>query len=91
MADYAHYGDCTYFGNDCSIVLFAGDFSTEPDKNGQYGLETTDKLVFDVSDDLSTITPRTGFGLWVLVKKKCYALWCYPLLSGRYGRHREDA
>lgn len=91
VADYAHYGDCTYFGNDCSIVLFAGDFSTEPDKNGQYGLETTDKLVFDVSDDLSTITPRTGFGLWVLVKKKCYALWCYPLLSGRYGRHREDA
>lgn len=69
VADYAHYGDCTYFGNDCSIVLFAGDFSTEPDKNGQYGLETTDKLVFDVSDDLSTITPRTGFGLWVLVKK----------------------
>lgn len=21
VADYAHYGDCTYFGNDCSIVL----------------------------------------------------------------------
>lgn len=69
VADYAHYGDVNYYGDDCSIVLFAGDFSTKPDNNGQYGLETTDKLVFDVSDDLSTITPRTGFGLWVLAKE----------------------
>lgn len=24
----------------------------------------TDSLVFDVSDDLTTLTPRSGFGLW---------------------------
>lgn len=69
VSDYTHYGDVSYFGYDCSIVLFAGEFSTKPDKNGQYDLETTDKLVFDVSDDLTTITPRTGFGLWVLNKE----------------------
>lgn len=40
-----------------TIVLFAGDM---------YGqqLETIDRLVFNVSDDLSTITAQTGFGAY---------------------------
>ena len=65
LGDYAKYGEVNYYGEDCSVVVFSGDFSTQPDADGQYGLETTDQLVFDVSDDLSTLTPRTGFGLWV--------------------------
>lgn len=66
IGDYAKYGEVNYYGEDCSVVVFSGDFSTQPDADGQYGLETTDQLVFDVSDDLSTLTPRTGFGLWVI-------------------------
>ena len=82
VSDYTHYGDVSYFGYDCSIVLFAGEFSTKPDKNGQYALETTDKLVFDVSDDLSTITPRTGFGLWVFDKKTASSFGCVKFYQG---------
>lgn len=65
VSDYTQYGEVTYYGEGCSVVLFAGDFSTTSGTDGQYGLETTDQLVFDVSDDLTTLTPRTGFGLWV--------------------------
>ncbi len=74
--DYAKYGDVSYYGQDCSVVLLAGDFSSQPDASGQHGLETTDQLVFDVSDDLTTLTPRTGFGLWVLTKKDCTPYGC---------------
>lgn len=42
---------------DYTLVLFAGDM---------YGqqLETVDKLIFKVSDDLSTLTSQTGYGAY---------------------------
>jgi len=70
---YTLYGDMNYYGEQCFIALLAGDFDTTPDENGQYGLYMTDSLVFDVSDDFTTLTPRTGFGLWALTESDGYS------------------
>lgn len=61
---YTLYADWTYHGDPCFIALLSGDFDTTPNENGNYGLNMTDSLVFDVDDNLNTLTPRTGFGLW---------------------------
>lgn len=61
---YTLFGKMSYYGTECFIALLAGEFSSTPDAQGQYGLSMTDSLVFDVSDNLTTLTPRTGFGLW---------------------------
>ncbi|MGI6223146.1 MAG: hypothetical protein ACOYJG_06030 [Prevotella sp.] len=67
--EYTQYGKMTYFGTECDIVLFAGNFADEPDETGQYPLYTVSELVFDVSDDLSTLTPRTGFGCFAFTSE----------------------
>lgn len=64
MSDYAVLGTMTYYGSEIYLAVFSGQFSEQPDANGQYGLETVDELVFDVSDDLSTLVPRTGYGCY---------------------------
>lgn len=61
---YTVYGNLNYYGAPCFVAVLAGNFETTPDNEGQYGLNMTDSLVFDVSDDLTTLTPRSGFGLW---------------------------
>lgn len=78
--DYTSYGSLSYMGDDCAVVLFSGDFVMQP--NGQYGLETKDKLVFDVSDDLTTLTPRSGFGVWVLSKTDSEVYGCINYYQG---------
>ena len=62
ISDYAQVGTMSHYGDPVTLVLFAGNFSDTPNASGQYGLSTVDELIFDVSDDLSTLTPRTGFG-----------------------------
>lgn len=64
QSDYCVYGTMTYYGSPIYLALFAGQFSETPDAQGQYGLYTVDNLVFDVSDDLTTLTPRTGYGCY---------------------------
>lgn len=64
---YTPVGAMTYYGSDVTMVLFSGDWAK--DQNNEYYLETQSQLVFDVNDDLSTITARTGFG--------CYAFYDY--------------
>lgn len=62
--DYCVYGTMNYQGEPIYLALFAGQFTETPNEQGQYGLNTVDNLVFDVSDDLTTITPRTGYGCY---------------------------
>ena len=62
ISDYTSVGTLYYYGSEVKLALFAGNFAEEPNEQGQYGLETVDELVFDVSDDFSTLTPRTGYG-----------------------------
>ena len=62
--DYCVYGTMMYYGSPIYLALFAGQFSETPDAQGQYGLYTVDNLIFDVSDDLTTLTPRTGYGCY---------------------------
>lgn len=65
--DYNVLGEMD-FGNDrIYVVLVAGDFSEVPDKDGNYLLYQEKQLVFDVSDDCTELTPRTGYG--------CYGLY----------------
>ncbi len=64
QADYTVVGETTYYGSPIYMALFAGDFGETPDEYGQYAVETIDQLVFDVTEDLSTITARTGFGCY---------------------------
>lgn len=65
--DYNVLGEMD-FGNDrIYVVLISGDFSEVPDKDGNYLLYQEKKLVFDVSDDGTELTPRTGYG--------CYGLY----------------
>lgn len=66
--DYTELGEMSYYGEQIYVILLAGEFSTVPDKDGVYPLYMEDKLVFDVSDDGTTLTPRTGYGaygMWV--------------------------
>ena len=60
--DYTELGKMLYFGDSLYVVLVAGDFSTVPTDEGSYPLYMEEELVFDVSDDGTTLTPRTGFG-----------------------------
>ena len=62
--DYCVFGTISYQGEAVYLAFLAGQFSETPDIQGQYGLNTVDKLVFDVSDDLTTLTPRTGYGCY---------------------------
>lgn len=64
--DYTLLGDYTYYGSQLYVVLLAGDFSSVPDENGVYPLYMEDELVFDVSEDGTTLTPRTGYGAYAL-------------------------
>ena len=64
MDDFCVLGTMLYYGSPIYLAVFAGDFSTEPDMMGQYALETVNELVFDVSDDFMTLTPRTGYGCY---------------------------
>ena len=63
--------DCTllakvkYQGNDCNVILVCGNFEDEPDLQGNYSMRQLEELVFDVTDDLSVITPRSGYGNYV--------------------------
>lgn len=66
--DYTELGEMSYYGEQIYVILLAGEFSTVPDKDGVYPLYMESKLVFDVSDDGTTLTPRTGYGaygMWV--------------------------
>ena len=78
--EYTKYADMSYFGDDCAVTLFSGDFTLQPD--GQYGLETKEELVFDVSDDLTTLTPRSGFGVWVFDKADSSVKGCINYYQG---------
>lgn len=62
--DYTELGEMSYYGDQIYVILLAGEFSTVPDKDGVYPLYMEDKLVFDVSDDGTTLTPRTGYGAY---------------------------
>lgn len=62
--DYCVFGTIEYHGEAVYLALFAGQFSETPDIQGQYALNTVENLVFDVSDDLTTLTPRTGYGCY---------------------------
>ena len=64
MEGYCVLGTMLYYGSPIYLAVFAGDFSAEPDAMGQYVLETVNELVFDVSDDFMTLTPRTGYGCY---------------------------
>lgn len=78
--DYTRYGEMTYYGASCAVVLFSGDFITT--STGQSGLETKEQLVFDVSDDLTTLTPRSGFGLWAFDKSDGSVVGCLNYYQG---------
>lgn len=60
---YTQLGSISYYGSTMAIVLFAGQMEWDEEEQ-QYGLVTDDELVFDVSDDLKTLTPRTGYGAY---------------------------
>lgn len=64
ISSYTSAGTMEYYGSNLTLALFSGNFSDTPDANGQYALETISELVFDVSEDLSTITSRSGFGCY---------------------------
>lgn len=60
---YTELGTITYYGSTMAIVLFAGQMKWSEEEQ-QYGLVSEDKLVFDVADDMKTLTPRTGYGAY---------------------------
>lgn len=64
LSEYVKLADIYSPDDDMSytIVLIAGDV----DDRGN--VSTQDKLVFNVSDDLTTITPKTGFGAYAFTK-----------------------
>lgn len=62
-SSYTQLANITYYGSNMAVVLFAGQMVWDEEEQ-QYGLETVDELVFDVSDDLKTLTPRTGYGAY---------------------------
>lgn len=64
-ADYAKLGDITYWGSPSNVILLAGNFADEADEWGQHSLVMIDELVFDVNDDLTLFTSRTGYGAYV--------------------------
>ena len=64
--DYTVLGDLYSGSEPVYAVLVAGDFSTVPDDKGDYQLYQEKKLVFDVSEDETELTPRTGFGSYAL-------------------------
>ncbi|MGM9687718.1 MAG: hypothetical protein ACI3YD_01580 [Alloprevotella sp.] len=61
--EYTKLGTINYYGSEMTLVLFAGEFKYIEEIDS-YGLDTENKLVFDVSDDLTTLTPRTGYGAY---------------------------
>lgn len=60
LSDYVKIADMygEQNGGEYVLVLFAGDFDYSGNVN------TIPELVFNVSDDLSTITPTTGYGAY---------------------------
>lgn len=74
LSEYTLAGEMNYGGGNVGFYLFTGDFSSEPDETGQYYVSLIDNLVFDVSDDLKTITSRTGFGYYALYEDDGYSL-----------------
>lgn len=63
--DYTIYGSLYYAGAECKSILLSGNFIDNPDQWGQYPLEMVNELVFDVNDDLTLLTSRTGYGTYV--------------------------
>lgn len=61
--EYTHIATVSYYGSDMELVLFTGDF-VYIESAGSYGVDTESKLVFDVAEDMKTITPRTGYGAY---------------------------
>lgn len=55
-------GTINMWGSEAHVALVTGNFSAEPDEWGQYALVQQEQLVFDVNDDLTSLTSRTGFG-----------------------------
>lgn len=64
-SDYAKLGTMTYFGSPSTVILLAGNFVDEADDWGQHALAQEKQLVFDVNDDLTVFTSRTGYGAYV--------------------------
>lgn len=64
ISGYTSIGTINYQGQEVGLKLFAGTFSETPNAQGQYGLSTVNELVFDVNDDLSVLTPQTGYGAY---------------------------
>lgn len=61
---FTEVGKGILWGQDYTYVLFAGNFTERTDKPGEYSLITVDNLVFDVSDDMTEMTARTGYCLY---------------------------
>lgn len=70
--DYTELGEMDYYGSQIYAVLLAGDLSTVPDNEGNYALYMEDKLIFDISEDGTTLTPRTGYGAFAMYVDDTY-------------------
>lgn len=55
-------GTINMWGSEAHVALIAGDFGDETDDWGNYSLVQQDQIVFDVNDDITSLTPRCGFG-----------------------------
>ena len=63
ISEYTEFASINYMGDVAHLMLFSGEF-VYIEQQDAWGLETENKLVFDVSDDMTTLTPRTGYGAY---------------------------
>lgn len=92
--DYTVLGTMTYFGSPSTVILLAGNFLDETDSYGQHALSQLEELVFDVNDDLTLFTSRTGYGAYVYQVSQWGVSGCGFLnymKSGQIGLIREAA
>ena len=66
MDEYTSFGEITYMGEECNVIMVSGN--AEPKDQWGFNLFMEDILIFDVSQDGTAITPRTGFGAVVVSK-----------------------
>lgn len=60
VSDYTKVATMSYYGTDMTLALLSGEWAYDDD--GEEYLSPLSELVFDVSEDLSTITARNSFG-----------------------------
>ncbi len=84
--DYTRVADVTFSdGRDMTLVLLAGDL------DNNFDLDSKDQLVLKVSDDMKTISSRTGFGLLACYDNETGSTDLYDYYHSGVEMHQAEA